>query len=76
MEQTSSLINILASKLPGSVTRPMYLEYNNRKREIERIWANPENHYKMLQDYKSTVESLLAISLFYRYVLGHIQGAT
>lgn len=30
----------------------------------------------MLQDYVSTVEALLAISLFYRHVLGHIQGAT
>ena len=30
----------------------------------------------MLQGYDTTVEALLAISLFYRYILGHIHGAT
>lgn len=29
----------------------------------------------MLQDYVSTVEALLAMSLFYRHVMGHMQGA-
>lgn len=29
----------------------------------------------MLQKYVSTVEALLAMSLFYRYVMGHMQGA-
>ena len=29
----------------------------------------------MLQGYASTVEALLAISIFYRHVMGHIQGA-
>ena len=29
----------------------------------------------MLQDYASTVEALLAISIFYRHVMGYIQGA-
>lgn len=74
MEQ-SSIINILTYGLPGNVTRPIYLEYNSRRRELERIWANPENHYQMLQRYVSTVEALLAISLFYRHVMGHMQGA-
>lgn len=69
------IINILTSRLPGNVTRPIYLEYNSRRRELDRIWANPENHYQMLQDYVSTVEALLAISIFYRHVMGHIQGA-
>lgn len=69
------IINILTSRLPGNVTRPIYLEYNSRRRELDRIWANPENHYQMLQDYVSTVEALLAISIFYRHVMGHMQGA-
>lgn len=30
----------------------------------------------MLQDCVATVEALLAISLFYRHILGHIHGAT
>ena len=71
----SPIINILTSRLPGNVTRPIYLEYNSRRRVLDRIWANPENHYQMLQDYVSTVEALLAISIFYRHVMGHMQGA-
>lgn len=76
MEQQVPIINILTYGLPGNVTRPIYLEYNNRRRELERIWANPENNYRELQDYVSTVEALLAISLFYRHVMGHMLGAT
>lgn len=71
----SPIINILTSGLPGNVTRPIYLGYNSRRREIDRIWANSENHYQMLQDCVSTVEALLAISIFYRHVMGHMQGA-
>lgn len=74
MEQ-STIINILSYGLPGHITRPIYLEYNSRRRELDRIWANPENHYQMLQSYVSTVETLLAISIFYRHVMGHMQGA-
>lgn len=69
------IINILTGRLPGNVTRPIYLEYDSRRREIDRIWANAENHYQMLQSYVSTVEALLAISIFYRHVMGHMQGA-
>ena len=59
----SPIINILTSGLPGNVTRPIYLEYDSRRRELDRIWANPENHYQGLQGYVSTVEALLAISM-------------
>ena len=61
--------------LPGNVTRPLYLEFNCRRRELDRIWANPENNYQVLQGYIPTVEALLAMSLFYRHVMGHMQGA-
>lgn len=76
MAEHIHIINILTFGLPGNVTRPMYLEYNNRRRELDRIWANPENHYRMLQEYTPTVEALLGISLFYRHVMGHMTGAT
>lgn len=69
------IINILTYKLPVDVTRPIYLEYNSRRTEIDRIWTNHKYNYQMLQDYASTVEALLAISIFYRHVMGHIQGA-
>ena len=66
---------MLTYRFPGNITRPIYLEYNSRRRELDRIWANPENNYRMLQDYVSTVEALLAISIFYRHVMGHMNGA-
>lgn len=75
MEQQSPIINILTYGLPGNVTRPIYLEYNSRRRELDRIWAHPGNQYWMLQDCIHTVEALLAISLFYRHVMGHMHGA-
>lgn len=76
MTNKTPLINILTSGLPGNVVRPLYQEYNSRRREIDRIWAKPDNNYRMLQDYDATVEALLAISLFYRHILGHLHGAT
>ena len=76
MAEHIPIINTLTFGLPGNVTRPMYLEYNSRRRELDRIWANPENNYRMLQDYTPTVEALLGISLFYRHVMGHMTGAT
>lgn len=71
----SSIINILTYELPGDVTRSIYFEYTSRRRELDRIWANPGNNYQMLQDYISIVEDLLAISIFYRHVMGYMQGA-
>ena len=76
MANKVSLINNLTFGLPVNVARPLYQEYSNRRREIDRIWANPDNNYRMLQDYVATVEALLAISLFYRHILGQIHGAT
>ena len=73
--EKSSIISTLTYRLPGNVTRPIYLEYNSRIRELDRIWANPENNYHMLQNYISTIEALLAISIFYRHVMGHMHGA-
>lgn len=68
----SPIINILTSGLPGNVTRPIYLEYDNRRRELDRIWANPENHYQVLQGYVSTVEALLAISMCTSLIINSI----
>ena len=68
----SPIINTLTSGLPGNVTRPIYLEYDSRRRELDRIWANPENHYQVLQGYVSTVEALLAISMCTSLIINSI----
>ena len=76
MQNNQAVINILTYGLSGLITRPIYLEYNSRKKELDRIWAKKNNHYQVLQDNESTVEALLAISIFYRHVMGFMQGAT
>lgn len=75
-DKSSSLLDILSFKLSGKVTGPLYVDYRSKRQEIDRIWKKTDNAYSMLQNYESTVEALLAISLFYRHVLGHIQGAS
>lgn len=75
MEQTDTLLKILTYKLPGAVTRPLFNEYNNRLRDISNIWSWEKSAYRELKDYEPVIVSLLAMSLFYRHVLGHMQGA-
>jgi hypothetical protein len=74
MEQ-SLMLSILTKGLPGAVTHPLYLEYNSRKREVDNVLARYDN-YKVLRDYSSTINALLSMCLFYRHVMGHMQGAT
>ena len=52
------------------------LEYNSRRKELDRIWAKGNNRYQILQGHVTTVEALLAISFFRRHVMGFKQGAT
>ncbi len=74
-DQKTPLINILTYKLPVAVTKPLFAEYNNRLREIANIWSWKKSAYLVLKEYEPVIESLLAMTLFYRHVLGHIQGA-
>lgn len=76
MDNGIPIMNILTFGLPGTVTRPLYMEYTSRRKELDRIWAKGNNRYQTLQGYVSTVEALLAISLFRRHVMGFMQGAT
>ncbi len=75
MPRKNSLINIFCYGLPGVVTRPICREYDTRWKEIERIWSNPKyNEYQFLKQNTEIVENLLALCLFYRYVMGNITG--
>ena len=69
------LIKYLCSNLPGNITRPMYQDYEKRWAEINTILKQEGNNYQVLREYETTVQSLLAASLFYRFVLAHMKGA-
>lgn len=71
----SELINILCYKLPGDVSRAVHNEYEGRWSEIKHIWEYPQNRYKLLESYPTTVQHLLAMSTFYRRVLSSMDGA-
>ncbi len=76
MPEKSSLINILCYGLPGGICHPMCNEFDARKAQIKQIWSKQYQKYMVLKEYESTIDALLAMSLFYRYVMGHIDGAT
>ncbi len=76
MPAKNSLINIFASKLPASITKPMCQEYDWRKNEIQRVWAGDNNRYQKLETYESTIDALLALSIFYRHVVVNLDGAS
>lgn len=76
MEESTTLINILCYKLPQEVSQPLFREFNDRWTEIERIWSIEDNRYSNLQRHKKTIKALLAMSTYYRRVIGGLVGAT
>lgn len=71
----SELINIFCHKLPGDISRAVHNEYTNRWDEIKRIWEFPQNRYGILKRHSSTIQHLLAMSIFYRRLLCGLDGA-
>lgn len=71
-----ALIKILCKDLPGEVTKPLFNEFNQRWSEIENIWQQNGNIYPALQEHKSAVRTLLAMSTYYRRVISGFAGAT
>lgn len=76
MPAKNSLINIFASKLPASITKPICREYDWRKTEIRRVWDGGYERYQVLASYESTIDALLALSIFYRHVVVNLDGAS
>lgn len=72
----NSLLNIFCFELPGYLTKPMYQEFDSRKTQIENIWAKGYQEYMPLREYEHVVDMLLALCIFYRYVLGNMIGAS
>lgn len=69
------MIKKFCSRLPRDISLPMYNEYNNRLKEINFILENREA-YKPLIEYKKTIEMILALSIFYKRVIAHLNSAT
>lgn len=76
MQNRQSILNILCYELPGFLTRPMFNEYESIKRQIIRIWEDGYQVYLPLKEYERVVYSLLAVCIYYRYVLGSMSGAS
>lgn len=76
MANNHSMLNLLCYELPGYLTRPMYLEYENRKVQINKIWDQNYKEYLPLKKYSHVVDMLLALCIFNRYVLGSMNGAS
>lgn len=76
MPAKNSLMNILCYGLPWFLTQPMCNEFDSRKTQILKIWEGEYDEYKVLRDYEKTIDSLLAVCIFYRYVIGSMNGAS
>lgn len=72
----NSLINIFASKLPSTITKPICWEYDWRKTEILLVWDGGYERYQVLALYESIIDALLALSIFYRHVVVNLDGAS
>ena len=71
----TSLIRILCFHLPHEVSQPMFKEYNDRWAEILSIWDSKKECYISLSEHQSAIRTLLAMSTFYRRVIGCLGGA-
>ena len=69
------LIKVLCKDLPREVSIPLFNEFSQRWSEIENIWQSNANIFSVLQEHKSTVRSLLAMSTYYRRVISGFSGA-
>ena len=71
----NSLIRILCYQLPHDVSQPVFKEYNDRWAEILRIWDSKNERYICLSEHQSAIKTLLAMSTYYRRVIGCMGGA-
>ena len=69
------MIEKFCSRLPREISNPMYNEYYNRLKEINFILEN-RDAYKHLLQYKKTIELILSLSIFYKWVIANMDAAT
>lgn len=76
MAKNTPILNALCYQLPGYLTRPMYLEYESRKTQIDKIWNAGYREFQPLLEYEHVVDILLSVCIYYRYILGSMNGAS
>lgn len=69
------LIRILCHQLPYEVSQSVFKEYTDRWAEILRIWDSKNGRYMCLSEHQSAIKTLLAMSTYYRRVIGCMGGA-
>jgi hypothetical protein len=69
------IINIMTSRLPRELSRPIYSEFQSRYSEAVRVIEGYDK-YRLLQKDLDLVELLLAMSIFHNRVLTNLDAAT
>lgn len=69
----SQIIKILTYKLNYETANLIYNEYEDRLREINYL-LNNYIYYKNLLERKKTIETLLALSIFYKRLIANFEG--
>ncbi|MCL1670516.1 hypothetical protein [Elizabethkingia ursingii] len=69
----SAIINILTAKLNYETANLIYNEYQDRLREVNYFFDNYE-YYNNLKENKKTIETLLALSIFYKRLIANFDG--
>lgn len=70
----SPLINILTARLPRQLAVQIYSEYEERMKEVIFILRNGER-FTDLRDDVTTIELLLAMSIFHKRVISNLDAA-
>lgn len=69
----SKIINILTAKLNYETANLIYNEYQERLRESNYLIDNYD-YYKSLRERKASVETTLALSIFYKRLITNFEG--
>lgn len=69
------MIRLFLSNLPYTLTQPMYREYENKCRELER-W-NQNSRYQKVKKYlreREAIQFIFALGIYYRYVVAPLSS--
>lgn len=74
MKSKSGIINILTYRLPYDLANQIFNEYQARLLEANYLIENYQ-FYSSLRENRQTVESILALSIFYKRIMSCFDGA-